>query len=110
MYDSVPFDPPYVIKISCQEGERWVEVQKDGTEVPCKAPMPLPLHSHSPKTSAAASAAPNARGPKGTVLNVPYAQKDEAKRLGAKWDAARKKWYVPQGVNAEPFSRWVTGD
>ena len=27
-------------------------------------------------------------------LNVPYAEKDAAKALGAKWDAAKKKWYV----------------
>ena len=42
-----------------------------------------------------------------TILNVPYAEKDEAKKLGAKWDSNRKKWYVPQGVDAEPFSRWA---
>lgn len=29
-----------------------------------------------------------------TYLNVPYAEKDIAKRNGAKWDAAAKKWYV----------------
>ncbi|MFI3136422.1 MAG: DUF5710 domain-containing protein, partial [Methylococcaceae bacterium] len=27
-------------------------------------------------------------------LNVPFAQKDEAKALGARWDAAQKKWYI----------------
>jgi hypothetical protein len=27
-------------------------------------------------------------------LAVEYAQKDAAKKLGAKWDAKRKKWYV----------------
>jgi ribonuclease HI len=27
-------------------------------------------------------------------LCVPFAQKDEAKSLGAKWDATRKKWYI----------------
>ena len=27
-------------------------------------------------------------------LNVPYSEKDEAKVLGAKWDARRKKWYM----------------
>ena len=27
-------------------------------------------------------------------LNVPFAKKDEAKELGAKWDASKKKWYV----------------
>ena len=27
-------------------------------------------------------------------LNVPFAQKDHAKGLGAKWDASKKKWYI----------------
>lgn len=27
-------------------------------------------------------------------LNVPFACKDEAKTLGAKWDVAKKKWYI----------------
>jgi Domain of unknown function (DUF5710) len=40
-------------------------------------------------------------------LNVPFSEKDEAKRLGARWNAERKKWFVPAGVNSEPFKRWV---
>lgn len=32
-------------------------------------------------------------------LNVPYAEKDEAKIYGAKWDAERRKWYSPCGLN-----------
>jgi len=27
-------------------------------------------------------------------LNVPFSQKDDAKKLGAKWDRSKKKWYV----------------
>lgn len=40
-------------------------------------------------------------------LNVPYNEKDGAKQLGAKWDASVKKWYVPDGVDPEPFFRWL---
>jgi Domain of unknown function (DUF5710) len=40
-------------------------------------------------------------------LNVPFAEKDEAKRLGARWNAERKKWFVPAGVNQELFKRWI---
>lgn len=42
-----------------------------------------------------------------TYLNVPYAQKDAAKALGARWDAANKKWYVPAGKDLEPFVQWL---
>jgi hypothetical protein len=40
-------------------------------------------------------------------LNVPYAEKDEAHRFGAKWDMARKVWYVEDLPNLEPFLRWM---
>jgi hypothetical protein len=42
-----------------------------------------------------------------TNLNVPYAEKDHAKKLGAKWDAARKTWYVEDLPNLVPFLRWM---
>ncbi len=43
-------------------------------------------------------------------LTVPFAQKDEAKGLGAKWDPARKLWYVPEGVDTGTFKRWYSSD
>ena len=42
-----------------------------------------------------------------TYLNVPYAEKDEAKALGAWWDKDAKKWYVPEGKDKEPFKKWI---
>ena len=41
-----------------------------------------------------------------TYLNVPYAQKDAAKALGARWDPANKKWYVPNGKDLALFAQW----
>ena len=40
-------------------------------------------------------------------LQVPFPQKDEAKRLGARWDVALKKWYVPDGVDCTAFDQWL---
>lgn len=40
-------------------------------------------------------------------IDVPFKQKDEAKKLGAKWDRAAQSWYVPPGVNPEPFAKWA---
>ncbi len=40
-------------------------------------------------------------------LKVPYSEKDEAKRLGAKWDVERRVWCVPPGVDIELFRRWL---
>lgn len=39
-------------------------------------------------------------------LKVPFAEKDEAKKLGARWDAARKTWYVQDKTDLTPFARW----
>jgi hypothetical protein len=41
-----------------------------------------------------------------TYLNVPYAEKDAAKALGAKWDATNKKWYAPGTLNISDFAKW----
>ena len=40
-------------------------------------------------------------------LQVPFADKDAAKRLGARWDASLKLWYAPAGVNPEPLRPWI---
>lgn len=39
-------------------------------------------------------------------LKVPFAEKDEAKKLGARWDPARKTWYVVNQTDLAPFARW----
>ena len=42
-----------------------------------------------------------------TYLNCPFAEKDEAKSLGARWDATKKRWYVDV-ADLGPFSRWLS--
>jgi exodeoxyribonuclease VII large subunit len=43
-------------------------------------------------------------------LNVPFLEKDEAKRLGARWNNATKRWYIPDGVDHNKFIRWLPED
>lgn len=40
-------------------------------------------------------------------LNVPYAEKDEAKALGARWNPTKRRWYVPDGVDKAAFAKWA---
>lgn len=42
------------------------------------------------------------------ALKVPFNEKDQAKSLGARWNAESKHWYIPQGVDAAPFEKWFT--
>jgi len=44
-----------------------------------------------------------------TYLKVPFPQKDAAKSLGARWDAAMSSWYIPEGVDTSAFSAWLSG-
>jgi hypothetical protein len=41
-------------------------------------------------------------------LKVPFNEKDQAKSLGARWNAEAKLWYVPQGVDAALFEKWMS--
>jgi exodeoxyribonuclease VII large subunit len=40
-------------------------------------------------------------------LDVPFAQKEAAKALGARFDWASKRWFVPPGLALAAFSRWL---
>ena len=39
-------------------------------------------------------------------LNCPYAEKDDAKDLGAKWDQRARKWFVPDDIDTDLFKKW----
>lgn len=60
------------------------------------------------ETSEAPDAPP---APRRVYINVPFAEKEQAKGLGAKWDKGRKSWYVPEGLgpNAaeKQFKKWM---
>lgn len=40
-------------------------------------------------------------------LKVPFNEKDQAKALGARWNAELKLWYVPEGLDSAPFEKWL---
>ena len=68
----------------------------------------VPEVSRAEPTSTAAPPTPSVVAEEtGRRLEVPFVEKDEAKRLGAKWDPERKVWYVPHGIALAPFSRWL---
>ena len=41
-------------------------------------------------------------------LKVPFNEKDQAKSLGARWNAESKLWFIPQGLEVAPFQKWLT--
>lgn len=40
-------------------------------------------------------------------LAVPYSEKDQAKALGARWDVEKRKWYLIDPENLDPFLKWT---
>jgi len=40
-------------------------------------------------------------------LVTPFAEKDAAKALGARWDATKKVWYVKDVADLTAFMRWI---
>jgi hypothetical protein len=40
-------------------------------------------------------------------IDVPFKDKDQAKQIGARWDGAKKSWYIPDGVPIASFERWL---
>jgi hypothetical protein len=43
-------------------------------------------------------------------LKCPYEEKDLAKSLGARWDIARKVWYIVDVEDLTPFMRWIASE
>jgi len=40
-------------------------------------------------------------------LTTPFAEKDAVKALGARWDSAKKVWYIVDVADLTPFMRWI---
>ena len=41
------------------------------------------------------------------LLEVPFAEKDKARNLGGRWLPQVKRWFVPTGMDLEPFRAWL---
>lgn len=124
MPDTPPFDPPYITVYQTADGLQVIETLADGTTRPGTAAgrTMLPKDPAADHNQAKASRTPTAqRSSKAAAagqtpmtgsqraalfLKVPFAEKDQAKSLGAKWDATSRKWYVPHGVDLKIFTRW----
>jgi hypothetical protein len=123
MTDAPPFDPPYFFVEKTEQGVRVVETGADGSRReqlvsfgeaagllfdPSNraAVTPAPARSNAKKPVRPSSGMP----PGSTLIAVPFAEKEMAKKLGARWNADRKSWYVPPGVDVALFRQWRNDD
>ena len=42
------------------------------------------------------------------LLDVPYSEKDEVKKLGAWWNPEKKKWFVKNRSEYHKFRKWIS--
>jgi exodeoxyribonuclease VII large subunit len=45
-----------------------------------------------------------------TYLQAAYKDRERVKSLGARWDPARRQWYVPEGRDLAPFVTWLPAE
>lgn len=80
---------------------------------PAKAHEPATPHTPEAAAGAGLGEAPTPAPVERTVqsertfIAVPFAEKDEARALGAKWDRREQSWYVAAGADMAPFARWA---
>ncbi|HVK94722.1 MAG TPA: DUF5710 domain-containing protein [Noviherbaspirillum sp.] len=126
MTDALPFDPPYFSVERTAQGVRVIETDADGSRqermVPAGEAAGLLIDiSNEASVAIVATAATRSSPKKGarslsgmppgsTLLAVPFAEKDAAKKLGARWNAERRSWYAPPGIDVSLFSRWRTDE
>jgi len=87
------------------KGMRWL--WRRGAE---REQVPHRSSTPAPPTPAAASpptpVRPTGRGER-LSLDVPFAEKDQAKRNGARWDPGARTWFAPPGSNLDGLRRWL---
>lgn len=104
VYLTVPFAEKDHVK---QRGGKWDEAAKSWYVPPDRDPEDYARWIEKSPTPSAKiqEAAMEERKPR-IFIAVPFAEKDEAKAAGAKWDRQQKSWYIPDGLDAATFSKW----
>ena len=71
------------------------------------APLAAWLPGKEVENDVAAMGLPTQQAKEKTYLAVPYKDKEQAKKFGAKWDKENKLWYAPEGTDLKPLARWL---
>lgn len=61
------------------------------------------------ETKPATSPVLSAEVPKRVFIAVPYTERHEAKKLGARWSDRDKSWWISSEKDPTPFERWISG-
>ena len=101
-------EDPFEIQRACRDAEHIHDYLLDlerKKEMGLEAPEAMPLPER--EEAIAAMSLPERPAPEKTFLSVPYREKDQAKKLGAKWDKEAKSWYAPEGTDLAKLRDWL---
>ena len=111
-------EDPYEIVRACRDAEKIkdyvfdMERKKElRQEAPEQVMQPEKVNqrekSLEKEEGIAAMGVPTAPAKEKTFLAVPYKEKEQAKKFGAKWDKENKLWYAPEGTDLTPLAAWM---
>ncbi|MGX7949517.1 zincin-like metallopeptidase domain-containing protein [Oleidesulfovibrio alaskensis] len=111
-------EDPYEIVRACRDAEKIkdyvfdMERKKElRQEAPEQVVQPEKVNqrekSLEKEEGIAAMGVPTAPAKEKTFLAVPYKEKEQAKKFGAKWDKENKLWYAPEGTDLTPLAAWM---
>lgn len=85
---------------------KWMKAPGEGTAQRETGDVPaVKVAAAAPVAAAVVVPAPESASPR-VYLAVPYAERLEARRAGAEWDASAKSWYVASTAQAEKLQKW----
>ena len=102
-------DDPYEIVRACRDAERIKKYMLD-LELGLKNDEPFVFTDSNEAANIPAdqSASPEPQtAAEAIYLKVPYREKNQAKALGAKWDAKAKLWMAPAGTDLNKLRQWM---
>ena len=98
-------DDPLEIMRACRDAERIhdfvlsMEMQKEKSVEHAMDEAPETMDMAPPPVQAAQER---------TYLHIPYQDKEQAKALGARWDARQKQWYALEGTDLAPLRQYLS--
>jgi phage/plasmid primase-like uncharacterized protein/antirestriction protein ArdC len=90
-----------------QELEQQQTVAQEQTAVQEQTPQAEQTQEQAPQAEQTQQEAPKKESIEIIKLSVLYEDKEEAKKLGAKWSAKLGTWYVLEGTDLQPFNNWL---
>lgn len=104
-------DDPYEIVRACRDAEQ-IKGYIMGLERENELVQEQALGNHAPdqEEDIAAMDVPANPAREKTFLAVPYKEKEQAKRLGAKWDRENKLWFAQEGADLNRLADWLPAE